>query len=114
MSVEERLNNLNEEDRKVVESGIAGASGHVYKKLYSGEQVFMKKERNICSLLLRTAVYAEDNKEQMARIFKSSGLYEETMTDELIAVSIKEAIKTKNKILKDLNLLIEMARDKQS
>ena len=109
MTQEERLQSLSNEDREVVENGIAGTSGHIYKSLYNGVPVFPKEERNIQSFLIRTALYADDNKEQMSRVFKSSGLYEETMTDETVFAKIEEAINVKAKIMEDINALFKQA-----
>lgn len=61
-------------DRDVVEKASKTRSGTMFDNLYNGEMVFVTEEANERALMRRIAMYSAD-KEQLMRIFKSSGQY---------------------------------------
>ena len=62
-------------DRDVVEKASAAAKGDVFFALYRGEDLKMNREKSDMSLMNRLAFWCNGDKEQMLRIFATSGLY---------------------------------------
>ncbi len=66
----------NMSDREVTEKAMANTStGDTFTKLYNGENVFNDHSRSDMSLMARLAFWCNGDKEQMLRIFATSGLY---------------------------------------
>ena len=61
-------------DRDVVEKASKTRSGKMFDDLYNGKNVFVTEEANERALMRRIAMYSSD-KEQLMRVFKSSGQY---------------------------------------
>ena len=47
-----------------------------FKRLYCGEKVLETQSKNELSLLMRLAVYCQKDKEQLLRIFQTSGQFD--------------------------------------
>lgn len=62
-------------DRDVVEKASAAAKGDVFSALYRGEDLKKNREKSDMSLMNRLAFWCNGDKEQMLRIFATSGLY---------------------------------------
>lgn len=73
--LKEKLSRM--DDRDVVERASKGKYGNKFTALYNGETVSGDKDKDEQSLMARLAVYCNKDKEQMLRIFKSSGQYNE-------------------------------------
>jgi antirestriction protein ArdC len=62
-------------DRDIVERASKTKSGDKFQTLYQGGSLFENEEKNERSLMARIAMFCNGNKEQLLRIFKSSGQY---------------------------------------
>lgn len=62
-------------DRDVVEKACSAAKGDVFSALYRGEDLKKNREKSDMSLMNRLAFWCNGDKEQMLRIFATSGLY---------------------------------------
>lgn len=64
-------------DREVVESASSTKNGEKFSALYNGISVHKNEEKDARSLLARIAVFTGEDKEQLLRIFQSSGQFRE-------------------------------------
>ena len=64
-------------DRDVVEKAIASKGGDTFKALYNGQDLQGNHSNSDMSLMNRLAFWCNGDKEQMLRIFATSGLYRE-------------------------------------
>ena len=62
-------------DRDVVEKAISSKHGETFKALYSGQDLQNNHSNSDMSLMNRLAFWCNGDKEQMLRIFATSGLY---------------------------------------
>ncbi len=62
-------------DRDVTERAMKSSGGETFTKLYKGENIFNDHSRSDMSLMSRLAYWCNGDKEQMLRIFATSGLY---------------------------------------
>lgn len=68
-------------DRDVVEQASSTKNGGKFLKLYNGESVLGNVEKDERSLMVRLAMFCHGDKEQLLRVFKSSGQYREGKPD---------------------------------
>jgi len=64
-------------DRDVVEKAIASKGGDTFKALYNGQDLQGNHSNSDMSLMNRLAFWCNGDKEQMLRIFATSGLFRE-------------------------------------
>lgn len=62
-------------DREVVEKASKTKNGDKFKELYNGNSVLGSTEKDERSLMTRLAMYCNGDKEQLLRVFKSSGQF---------------------------------------
>lgn len=62
-------------DRDIVERAYATGSGEKFKTLYEGGTLYNSEEKDEQSLMSRIAAFCGDDREQLLRIFRSSGQY---------------------------------------
>jgi hypothetical protein len=62
-------------DRDVVEKAISSKGGETFKALYNGQDLRNNKSNSDMSLMNRLAFWCNGDKEQMLRVFATSGLY---------------------------------------
>ncbi len=90
-------------DKEIIDKASSSKEKDKFIDLYNGKNVLGNKEKNETSLMRRLAIYCGNDKEQLLRIFKSSGQYRsdtpistyEKMAGESIAFvsSVKESVK---------------------
>lgn len=68
-------------DRDVVEKACAAKHGETFKALYDGQDVQNNHSNSDMSLMNRLAFWCNGDKEQMLRIFATSGLYRPNKSD---------------------------------
>lgn len=79
--INQRIDSLTKmADREVVERASKTKYGQKFAKLYQGEAVLGNQERDERSLMARLAMFCHQDKEQLLRIFCSSGQYREEKT----------------------------------
>ena len=64
-------------DRDVVEKASKTKNGEKFTKLYNGESVLGNEEKDERSLMTRLAMFCNGDKEQLMRVFQSSGQFRE-------------------------------------
>lgn len=64
-------------DVALLEKVSNGKGKEQFEKLYKGEKIFKKQEKNDLSLMMRIAMYTPNDKEQIMRVFASSGQFNE-------------------------------------
>ena len=64
-------------DRDVVEKASKTKNGEKFTKLYNGESVLGSEEKDERSLMTRLAMFCNGDKEQLMRVFQSSGQFRE-------------------------------------
>lgn len=64
-------------DKDIIDKASSSKDSKKFLGLYNGENLFGTKEKNETSLMRRLAVYCGKDKEQLLRIFKSSGQFRE-------------------------------------
>ncbi len=69
----EGLSNMS--DRDVTEKAMKSADGETFKKLYNGQDIMNDHSRSDMALMSRLAFWCNGDKEQMLRVFATSGLY---------------------------------------
>lgn len=79
-------------DRDVVEKAIASKHGDTFKALYEGEDLRNNHSNSDMSLMNRLAFWCNGDKEQMLRIFATSGLYRENKSPEYYEYTASKAI----------------------
>jgi hypothetical protein len=62
-------------DRDLVERASKTKAGDKFTTLYNGGSLFENEEQNERSMMTRIAMFCNGNKEQLLRIFKSSGQF---------------------------------------
>lgn len=79
-------------DKEVVEKAIHAKNGETFRKLYKGEDLQNNHSNSDMSLMNRLAFWCNGNKEQMLRIFATSGLYRENKKIEYYEYTATKAI----------------------
>ena len=79
-------------DRDVVEKAIASKHGDTFKALYEGVDLQNNHSNSDMSLMNRLAFWCNGDKEQMLRIFATSGLYRENKSPEYYEYTASKAI----------------------
>ena len=64
-------------DVAILEKVSNGKGKERFEKLYKGEKVFKDQEKNDLSLMMRIAMFSPNDKEQIMRVFASSGQFDE-------------------------------------
>ena len=97
-------------DRDVVERASKTKNGEKFTQLYNGISVLGNEEKDERSLMTRLAMFCGDDKEQLLRVFKSSGQYRDekpnSFYEKMAQDSIKfiEQVKSGDKAVPVLNL----------
>ena len=97
-------------DRDVVERASKTKNGEKFTQLYNGISVLGNEEKDERSLMTRLAMFCGDDKEQLLRVFKSSGQYHDekpnSFYEKMAQDSIKfiEKVKSEDKAVPVLNL----------
>ncbi len=81
------------DDREVVDRASKTKHGEKFLQLYNGVSVLGDEEKNERSLMARLAMFTKDDKEQLMRVFKSSGLYRAEKPSEYYEQMAKEEMK---------------------
>lgn len=93
-------------DREVVERAGKTKNGEKFYALYNGLNILGSDYKNECSLMTRLAMFSSD-KEQLIRIFRSSGQYRDTKSnnyyDDMAEHSLKFIANIKNNSVKHNN-----------
>ena len=79
-------------DREVVEKAIASKNGDVFKALYNGQDLLNNHSNSDMSLMCRLAFWCNGDKEQMLRIFATSGLYRKNKSPDYYECTAIKAI----------------------
>ena len=80
-------------DREVVERAESGKDGSRFKALYSGQDIKDDHSRSDMSLMNQLAFWCNGDKEQMLRIFATSGLYRPDKSDNYYECTVIKAIR---------------------
>lgn len=80
-------------DREVVERAEKGADGKTFKALYDGQDIKNDHSRSDMSLMNKLAFWCNGDKEQMLRIFATSGLYRPDKSDNYYECTVIKAIR---------------------
>ena len=80
-------------DRDVVERAEKGKDGQRFKSLYNGQDIKGDHSRSDMSLMNKLAFYCNGDKEQMLRIFATSGLYRPEKSDNYYECTVIKAIR---------------------
>lgn len=80
-------------DREVVERACSGKHGETFKRLYNGEDLQNNHSNSDMALMNRLAYYCNGDKEQMLRIFASSGLYRPDKSPEYYEHTAMKAVR---------------------
>lgn len=80
-------------DREVVERAEKGADGKTFKALYDGQDIKNDHSRSDMSLMNKLAFWCNGDKEQMLRIFATSGLYRPEKSDNYYECTVIKAIR---------------------
>ena len=80
-------------DRDVVERAENGKDGERFKALYSGQDIHNDHSRSDMSLMNMLAFWCNGDKEQMLRIFATSGLYRPEKSDNYYECTVIKAIR---------------------
>ncbi len=99
-------------DRDVVERAQKTKNGDKFMKLYNGEAVLGNKRKDERSLMVRLAMFTGNNQEQLLRIFKSSGQYNEETPSLIYEKMAEQAIQFIDKQKAGMPLLIQQAEHK--
>ena len=68
-------------DREIIERASKTKNGDKFKELYDGKSVLGSAEKDERSLMTRLAMFCNSDKEQLLRVFKSSGQYRSEKKD---------------------------------
>lgn len=99
-------------DRDVVERAQKTKNGDKFMKLYNGESVLGNKRKDERSLMVRLAMFTGNNQEQLLRIFKSSGQYNEETPSLIYEKMAEQAIQFIDKQKAGTPLLIHQTEPK--
>ena len=80
-------------DRDVVEKACKAKHGEVFKALYEGQDLQHNHSNSDMSLMNRLAFWCNGDKEQMLRIFATSGLYRPNKSSDYYECTVVKAIK---------------------
>ncbi|MDE6868015.1 MAG: DUF3849 domain-containing protein, partial [Clostridia bacterium] len=80
-------------DRDVIERAEKGKDGDTFKALYNGQDIKNDHSRSDMSLMNKLAFYCNGDKEQMLRIFATSGLYRPEKSDNYYECTVIKAIR---------------------
>ncbi len=81
------------DDRDVVDRASKTKHGEKFLQLYNGVSVLGNEEKDERSLMARLAMFTKDDKEQLMRVFKSSGLFRAEKPSEYYEQMAKEEMK---------------------
>lgn len=81
-------------DKEVIERAISSKKGEVFKALYEGKDLQNNHSNSDMSLMNRLAFWCNGDREQMIRIFATSGLYRENKSTEYYEYTATKAIET--------------------
>ena len=80
-------------DRDVVDKAISSKGGDTFKALYSGQDLQNNHSNSDMSLMNRLAFWCNGDKEQMLRIFATSGLFRENKSSDYYECTAIKAIR---------------------
>ena len=80
-------------DRDVVERASKTKNGEKFTQLYNGISVLGNEEKDERSLMTRLAMFCGDDKEQLLRVFKSSGQYRDEKPNSFYEKMAQDSIK---------------------
>ncbi len=80
-------------DREVVEKASSAKNGDIFARLYRGEDLQNNHSNSDMSLMNRLAYWCNGDKEQMLRIFATSGLYRPDKSPDYYESTVIKAIK---------------------
>ncbi len=80
-------------DRDVMDKAMKGANGDTFSKLYRGDNIFNDHSRSDMSLMSRLAFWCNGDKDQMLRIFATSGLYRPNKSPDYYECTAIKALK---------------------
>ena len=80
-------------DRDVVEKAIKSKGGDTFKDLYNGKDLQNNHSNSDMSLMNRLAFWCNGDKEQMLRIFATSGLYRPNKSPDYYECTVIKAIR---------------------
>ncbi|MCD8373282.1 MAG: hypothetical protein LUD27_08295, partial [Clostridia bacterium] len=80
-------------DREVVERACSGKHGDTFRRLYNGEDLQHNHSNSDMALMNRLAYYCNGDKEQMLRIFATSGLYRPDKSPEYYEHTAMKAVR---------------------
>ena len=80
-------------DRDVVEKAIKSKGGETFKGLYEGQDLQNNHSNSDMSLMNRLAFWCNGDKEQMLRIFATSGLYRPNKSQDYYECTVVKAIR---------------------
>lgn len=79
-------------DREIVEKASNTRTGDKFVTLYNGGSIYGKQDSDTRALMSRIAVFSGTDKEQLLRVFRSSGLYRDDTPNALYDRMAQEAI----------------------
>lgn len=79
-------------DLDVVERAERTSGGEQFKKLYSGQTMFGSEEKDEQALMVRLAMFCNGDKEQLMRVFRSSGQYRDEKPNALYERMARQSI----------------------
>lgn len=80
-------------DRDVVDKAIKSKHGDTFKALYEGQDIRNNHSNSDMALMNRLAFWCNGDKEQMLRIFESSGLYRPEKSQDYYECTVIKAIR---------------------
>ena len=80
-------------DRDVVDKAISSKGGDIFKALYNGQDLQNNHSNSDMSLMNRLAFWCNGDKEQMLRIFATSGLFRENKSPDYYEGTAIKAIR---------------------
>lgn len=80
-------------DREVIEKACAAKHGETFKALYNGQDIKNNHSNSDMALMTRLAFWCNGDKDQMQRIFATSGLYRPNKSPEYYEYTAMKAVK---------------------
>lgn len=80
-------------DREVIEKACAAKHGETFKALYNGQDIKNNHSNSDMALMTRLAFWCNGDKDQMLRIFATSGLYRPNKSPEYYEYTAMKAVK---------------------
>ncbi len=85
-------------DREVVEKAKNVKSGDTFTRLYNGEKVFESEAKDEKILMMRLGMFCNGDKEQLMRVFKSSGQFRDDKPNSYYSQLAEQTMKSIGKI----------------